>query len=161
MNVQEVLEKYDSDSQVRKPKNKSLVWIISILAILFSAFHLYTTFHPLPTLQQRAVHLLFGMALVYLIYPTFKKQDRSKIPFYDWILFALSIVSCGYLFVEYNDIMTTRGGIANTTDIVMAILTVLLVLETARRVTGIILPILALIFYLIHSSVMLSGYQEC
>ncbi|WP_404427976.1 TRAP transporter permease [Ureibacillus chungkukjangi] len=146
VNVQEVLEKYDSDSQVRKPKNKSLVWIISILAILFSAFHLYTTFHPLPTLQQRAVHLLFGMALVYLIYPTFKKQDRSKIPFYDWILFALSIVSCGYLFVEYNDIMTTRGGIANTTDIVMAILTVLLVLETARRVTGIILPILALIF---------------
>ncbi|PYF05784.1 TRAP transporter 4TM/12TM fusion protein [Ureibacillus chungkukjangi] len=146
VNVQEVLEKYDSDSQVRKPKNKSLVWIISILAILFSAFHLYTTFQPLPTLQQRAVHLLFGMALVYLIYPTFKKQDRSKIPFYDWILFALSIVSCGYLFVEYNDIMTTRGGIANTTDIVMAILTVLLVLETARRVTGIILPILALIF---------------
>jgi len=146
VNVQEVLEKYDSDSQVRKPRNKSLVWIISIFAILFSIFHLYTTFNPLPTLQQRAVHLLFGMALVYLIYPTFKKQDRTKIPFYDWILFALSIVSCGYLFVEYNDIMTTRGGIANTTDIVMAILTVLLVLETARRVTGIILPILALIF---------------
>ena len=146
VNVQEVLEKYDTDSQVRKPKNKSLVWIISILAILFSAFHLYTTFNPLPTLQQRAVHLLFGMALVYLIYPTFKKQNRSKIPFYDWILFALSIVSCGYLFVEYNDIMTTRGGIANTTDIAMGILTVLLVLETARRVTGVILPILALIF---------------
>lgn len=146
VNVQEVLEKYDGDSKIRKPNKKWTVWFISILAILFAAFHLYTTFYPLPTLQQRAVHLLFGMAIVYLIYPTYKKQDRTKIPFYDWILFLLCITSCGYLFLEYNEIMTSRGGIPNTTDIVMAILTVLLVLETARRVTGWVLPILALIF---------------
>ena len=146
VNVQEVREKYDSDSIIRKPYKKWVVWIISILATLFAAFHLYTTFYPLPTLQQRAVHLLFGMAIVYLIYPAFKKQDRSKIPFHDWILFALCIVCCGYLFLEYEEIMTSRGGVPNTTDIIMGILTVLLVLETARRVTGWILPILALIF---------------
>ncbi len=146
VNLQEVREKYDSDSIIRKPAKKYLVWVISILAMLFAAFHLYTTFNPLPTLQQRAVHLLFGMAIVYLIYPAYKKQDRTKIPFYDWILFALSIASCGYLFMEYNEIMTSRGGVPNTADILMAILTVLLVLETARRVTGWVLPILALIF---------------
>lgn len=146
VNLQEVREKYDSDSIIRKPNQKFVVWFISIFAILFAVFHLYTTFYPLPTLQQRAVHLLFGMAIVYLIYPTFKKQDRTKIPLYDWILCALSIASCGYLFMEYDEIMTSRGGVPNTTDVVMAILTVLLVLETARRVTGWVLPILALIF---------------
>ena len=146
VNLQEVREKYDSDSIIRKPNQKFVVWFISIFAILFAVFHLYTTFYPLPTLQQRAVHLLFGMAIVYLIYPTFKKQDRTKIPLYDWILCALSIASCGYLFMEYDEIMTSRGGVPNTTDVVMAILTVLLVLETARRVTGWVLPIFALIF---------------
>ncbi|MDI7741424.1 TRAP transporter permease [Lysinibacillus fusiformis] len=146
VNLQEVREKYDSDSIIRKPNQKFVVWFISIFAILFAVFHLYTTFYPLPTLQQRAVHLLFGMAIVYLIYPTFKKQDRTKIPLYDWILCAISIASCGYLFMEYDEIMTSRGGVPNTTDVVMAILTVLLVLETARRVTGWVLPILALIF---------------
>lgn len=146
VNLQEVREKYDSDSIIRKPNQKFVVWFISIFAILFAVFHLYTTFYPLPTLQQRAVHLLFGMAIVYLIYPTFKKQDRTKIPLYDWILCAISIASCGYLFMEYDEIMTSRGGVPNTTDVVMAILTVLLVLETARRVTGWVLPIFALIF---------------
>lgn len=48
------------------------------------------------------------------------------------------------LYIE--DIVTVRGGVANTTDILMAMLTVILVFEAARRVTGWILPILALLF---------------
>lgn len=144
--VQAVLEKYDTDSKVRKPKIKGVIIGISIMAILYSIFHIYTIYYPLPTIQQRAVHLVFGMALVFLIYPTFGKQRRDRIPWYDWILFLASLTSMGYLFVEYNAIVTERGGIPNTMDIVMSIITVLLVLESARRVTGWILPILALVF---------------
>ena len=48
--VQEVLEKYDTDSKVRKYSNKSLVILLSILGILYSIFHLYITFNPIPTL---------------------------------------------------------------------------------------------------------------
>ncbi|MEK4129545.1 TRAP transporter permease [Solibacillus sp. FSL W8-0474] len=144
--VQEVLEKYDTDSKVRKYSNKSMVILLSVLGILYSLFHLYITFNPIPTLLMRSIHLLFAMGLVFLIYPTFNKQRRDKIPFYDWILFALSIGACGYLFVEYQDIVSTRGGIPNTVDIIVAIMAVLLVLETARRVTGWVLPILALVF---------------
>lgn len=144
--VQKVLEKFDLESNVRKWNNKGIVWFFSILAIGYALFHLYITFNPLPTLLQRNFHLMFGLAMVFLLYPTFKKQDRTKIPFYDWILFGLSIASCTYLFVVYQDIVTTRGGMASTTDIMMAILTVILVFEAARRVTGWVLPILALLF---------------
>ena len=42
--------------------------------------------------------------------------------------------------------MTTRGGIPNTLDIVFSIMTVVLVVEAARRVMGWMLPILGLIF---------------
>lgn len=144
--AQKILEKYDSDAKTRQPKNKYISWFISIFAILFSIYHLYTTFHPLPTLQHLAVHLLFGLAIVFLLYPSFKKQNRRKIPFYDWILFGLAILSCVYLFIVYQDIVTVRGGVPNDMDIVMGILTVVLVLEATRRITGWVLPILALIF---------------
>ena len=144
--IQEVLEKYDTDSKVRKYSSKSLVILLSILGILYSLFHLYITFNPIPTLLLRSIHLLFAVGLVFLIYPTFNNQRRDKIPFYDWILFILSIGAIGYLFVEYQAIVTSRGGIPNTLDVVVAIIAVVLVLETARRVTGWILPFLALIF---------------
>lgn len=143
---QEVLEKYDTDAKVRKLKNRKLVFLIAAIAIAYTVYHLYVTFNPLPALQARSIHVAVGMGLIFLVYPTFKKQDRTKIPFYDWILFIFSLGTAGYLMYEYNDIMTTRGGIPNTLDIVFAILTVVLVLEAARRVTGIILPILALVF---------------
>lgn len=144
--AQKVLEKYDADARVRTPRVKSIALFISILAIIYSLFHLYVTFNPLPALKQRAFHMGVGMALIFLLYPTFKGQKRDRIPIYDWILFLLSLLSVGYLFYEYNDIMTVRGGIPNQMDIVMAIMTVILVLEAARRITGFILPILALIF---------------
>lgn len=144
--VQKVLEKFDLESNVRKVNNKAILWGISLLAISFAVFHLYVTFNPLPTLLQRNVHLMGGLVLVFLLYPTFKKQNRTKIPFYDWILVGLSVASSVYLFVVYPDIVTTRGGIATTTDILMAIMTVILVFEAARRVTGWILPILAMLF---------------
>ncbi|MFC2949076.1 TRAP transporter permease [Virgibacillus sediminis] len=143
---QEVLEKFDTDARVRKMKNRSIAIFISVIAILYSAYHLYITYNPMPALQQRAVHMAVGMALIFLLYPTFKNQDRSKVPVYDWLLFLLSLSTAGYLIYEYTEIVTTRGGIPNGMDIAMAMLTVVLVLEAARRVTGIILPILALIF---------------
>jgi len=144
--IQKVLEKYDSDAKVRKFNNKSIVFVISFMGVMFSLLHIYATFNPIPTLIMRSIHLMFALGLVFLIYPTFKNQNRTKIPIYDWIFFALSLSSFIYLFVEYDNLMTMRGGIPNTMDIVMGILTVLLVLEGARRVTGLILPILALIF---------------
>ena len=87
------------------------------------------------------------MAIIFLIYPTYSKQDRSKVALYDWLLFILALVTAGYLIFEYTAIVTTRGGIPNTMDIVMAIMTVLLVLEAARRVTGWILPIISTYFF--------------
>ncbi len=141
-----ILEKFDTESKVRKFSGKRVAFVVAAIAIFYSLFHLYITFNPMPTLQQRAIHVAVGMALVFLIYPTYNSQNRSKVAVYDWLLFVLALASAGYLIVEYTEIVTTRGGIPNTLDIVFAIMTVILILEAARRVTGWILPILALIF---------------
>lgn len=144
--TQAVQEKYDKDSRTRKFSSKGTVWTVTILAVLYSLFHLYMVFNPMPALQQRSIHVAVGLALVYMLYPMFKKQDRSKLPILDWVLAAASLFTAGYILIEYQAIVTERGGIPNNVDIIMALLTVLLILEAARRVTGWILPILALIF---------------
>lgn len=141
-----VQEKYDKDARTRQFSNKMIVWVVTIVAVLYSLFHLYMVFNPMPALQQRSIHVAVGLALVYMLYPMFKKQDRSKLPVLDWVLAAISLFTAGYILIEYDAIVTERGGIPNTIDIIMAIITVVLILEAARRVTGWILPILALVF---------------
>ena len=144
--TQAIQEKYDKDARTRKFSSKGTIWTVTILAVLYSLFHLYMVFNPMPALQQRSIHVAVGLALVYMLYPMFKKQDRSKLPILDWVLAAASLFTAGYILIEYQAIVTERGGVPNTVDIIMAIVTVLLILEAARRVTGWILPILALIF---------------
>ncbi|MEW9672271.1 TRAP transporter permease [Ammoniphilus sp. 3BR4] len=143
---QEILEKFDRESVVRTLSNNKIALFVTALAIFYSIFHLYNTYYPMPELKQRAIHVGLGVALIFLIYPAGKSSNRSKISWYDWILFLLALASTGYLLAEYQEIMTTRGGVPTTLDIIFAILTVVLVLEGARRITGWILPILSLIF---------------
>ncbi|MEK5752269.1 TRAP transporter permease [Acinetobacter variabilis] len=143
---QELLEKFDRESVTRNPINKSVRWFIAALAISYSLFHLYITFNPLPELIQRAAHVSIGLALIFLLYPARQASSRQKVAWTDWIWVIASFVSFFYLFKEYQAIMTTRGGIPNTLDIVFSIMTVVLVVEAARRVMGWMLPILGLIF---------------
>lgn len=143
--TQAVLEKFDRDSTTRNYRSKTVYYIMMIIAILYSLFHIYLVFNPMPTLQSRSIHVAIGLVLIFLLYPMYKSQDRGKVPIYDWILSIGGISTALYIYVEYNEIMTSRIS-PNTMDIIMGILAVILVLEAARRVTGLILPILALIF---------------
>lgn len=141
-----ILEKFDRESRTRSFNKKTLILLIGTLAALYSIFHIYTTFFPMPQLIHRSIHLGFGMALIFLVYPTYKSQNRGKIPWYDYILALLSFSSFIYLIIEYDAIATERGGIANNLDIIFGVIAVVLVIEATRRVLGWILPILALIF---------------
>lgn len=142
----ELLEKFDKESVTRTPKQKSVGLFITVLAIFYSLFHLFITFNPLPELIQRSAHVSIGIALIFLLYPARQSSDRQHIAWFDWILMLASLASFGYLWIEYQNIMTSRGGIPNTLDIVFAIMTVVLVIEAARRIMGWMLPILGLIF---------------
>lgn len=143
---QEILEKYDRESVTRQSSSKIQKYIITAIAVLYSFFHLYITFYPMPTLLQRAIHVAVGALLIFLIYPASTKKRTSGIAWYDWLWLAGSVASMGYLIHQYEAIMTIRGGIPNTADIIFAMITVAVVLEAARRVTGWILIIFSLIF---------------
>ena len=144
----QILEKYDRESITRHLTQGPAKYFIAAICILYSLFHLYITFNPMPALLQRAVHVGVGFGLIFLIFPATKSTSRSKVAWYDWIWLLLSISGVAYLFYAYQDIVTSRGGMANQVDIIFSIITVICVLEGSRRITGWILPILASIFLL-------------
>lgn len=146
--TQAILEKYDRESITRHITQGPVKYIIAAICILYSLFHLYITFNPMPSLLQRSVHVGVGFALIFLIFPASKKSSRKRVAWYDWIWFLLSLSGMTYLIYEYQDIVTSRGGMANSIDVIFSIITVICVLEGSRRITGWILPILASIFLL-------------
>lgn len=141
-----VLEKYDRESITRHITQGPVKYLLAGICILYSLFHLYITFNPMPALLQRSVHVGVGFALIFLIFPASKKSSRQRVAWYDWIWFALSFSGMGYLIYEYQDIVTSRGGMVNQVDVIFSLITVVCVLEGSRRITGWILPILAGIF---------------
>lgn len=148
VDAQAILEKYDRESVTRNPKSTFVRYLIAVIAILYSAFHLYITFNPLPELVQRSVHVAVGLVLIFLLYPAGKKSSRASVAWCDWLWVAASFLGMAYLIWQYQDIVTVRGGIPNQTDIIVSIITVAAVLEGARRITGWILTIFSSVFLL-------------
>ncbi|MFW6149103.1 MAG: TRAP transporter permease [Atribacterota bacterium] len=150
IDVQALLEKYDSESRIRKPVG-IFALIITILAVSMSAFHFYTAgFGLILALKQRAVHLAFTLALVFLLYPFGgKKSDYEKgihqIPFYDVILSILGALVCMYLVVFYDQLVL-RAGLPTMLDLIVGGATILLVLEATRRSIGLPLVIVVIVF---------------
>lgn len=141
-----ILEKYDRESITRHITQGPVKYFIAAICIFYSLFHLYITFNPMPALLQRSVHVGIGFALIFLIFPASKKSSRQRVAWYDWLWFVFSLSGMAYLIYEYQDIVTSRGGMANQTDVIFSLITVVCVLEGSRRITGWILPILAGIF---------------
>ncbi|MDG6894159.1 TRAP transporter permease [Volucribacter amazonae] len=144
--AEQILEKYDRESVTRQSNNRFTKGLISLIAVLYSLFHLYITFFPMPTLLQRAIHVGVGLVLIFLIYPATQQSRQKGVRWYDWLLVLVAAAGVLYLINQYQAIMTVRGGIPNHLDIIMSVLTVIAVLEATRRVTGWVLIIFALIF---------------
>lgn len=144
---QELLSKYDKESNFRNFSG-ILKWVITIGAIAFSCFQLYTAiFGTLASQLQRSVHLTFALGLIFLLYPMTKKALNNRLPIYDGILALVSIVVGLYWTIEYSDLVQ-RAGMYNTLDMVVGGLAILLVLEAARRVVGVPIVVIAVTFLL-------------
>lgn len=144
---QELLSKYDKESRFREYSG-ILKWVVTIGAISFSLFQLYTAiFGTLASQLQRSVHLTFALGLIFLLYPMHKNAAKNRLPIYDGILAATSIFVGLYWTFEYSELVR-RAGMYNTLDIVVGGLAILLVLEVARRVVGLPIVIIAVSFLL-------------
>lgn len=137
--------------------------LIAVTAVVMSLYHIYyrlvPSFNlpiapgftlrigPVDSLVLKDIHLLFSLVLVFFLYPL-RKGLGPRIPVYDLVFAALSVIVTAYLLVRYEYVVTRFATVhpLEPADFVMAILSILLVLEATRRSIGLALPITALVF---------------
>ena len=140
-----ILKKYDIESD-KMEYTGFMAKFVMALAISFSIFQLYTaTFGVLDAQLQRAVHLGFGLSLVYLLYPTRKSWSRHKLHPFDLLLAILGAAAPAYIVYNYQSLVL-RAGLTSGMDLYIGLLGVLLVIEAARRVVGIPMVCVVLAF---------------
>ena len=145
----------DLETGNRKPNSVFINNILLYIALTWSLFQLYVS-SPLvleitPWMNAdvvKRVHVSFAGLLAFLSYPAFKKSSRSQIPWSDWVMGFLIVISCVYLI--YNQVWDSRAfemrlGVPNSTDLLLSCVGLLLLLEATRRSLGPPLMIVALI----------------
>lgn len=141
----EILKKYDKESDVMEYTGL-MAKIVSAIAIAFSVFQLYTAIWGVLDAQlQRAVHLGFGLALVYLLYPSRQSWSRTKLHPFDLLLAILGAAAPAYIMMQYNSLVL-RAGTVNSTDMIVGLVGIALVIEATRRVVGIPMVIVVCAF---------------
>lgn len=121
-------------------------WFIATIAFSWSAYQLYMVIDPGNSSYVRFVHLAFGIALAFSMHAMSKNSKlKSTITWYDFIIMGIGIIAILYQWFAYRD-LAMRAGAWTQLDVIMGILTVLVVLEASRRVMGLPLMLVAIIF---------------
>ena len=129
-----------------------------MIALCWSLFQLsLASWLLLDSTYIRAIHLAFAFLIVFLSYPTLRRDvripglrwlgEKQKIPPADMILAVLAALSALYIVLDYEGI-AGRVGMPNGRDMLFGALLILLLLEATRRVIGPALPLIAVFFTL-------------
>ncbi|MEM8837340.1 MAG: TRAP transporter permease [Pseudomonadota bacterium] len=143
----------EADTGGRAPKDafsRNVLWTVPLV---WSIYQLWIA-SPLPFIlgvgvwndtETRAIHLGFAVFLAFLAFPAFKSSPRHKIRIATWIIAIAATVTASYLWWDYRGV-ADRTGNPNMTDLVMAGVGLVLLLEAARRSLGFPLMGVALFF---------------
>ncbi len=138
--------------------------IIYIYVVSVGLFHIYTSiFGNFEAYLQRALHLSMILPLVFIWWPISKKAPKDIVPFYDWILALLSMAPGIYIATNYWNISMRIVQVdpVTTSQLILGILLVILLLEASRRIVGMPLTIIAVIFlvYMVFASKISGLFQ--
>ena len=121
-----------------------LFYITGGIAIFTSIFHLYTAgVGLLSALDQRGIHLLLMLTLAFITYST-NGNSAQRLQWMDCLLMAGAIASSAHLLATWES--NTGAFIPTLSDLVFGFILILVVLEAARRTSGLALPITAMVF---------------
>ena len=141
--VQEVMEKYDRESNTRIWQGVPKAVITSVM-VLFSVYCLLMTLFSVEQAETRLARFLaFVIVIGYLMYPV-KKTGHSPnhIPWYDIVLMVVGAGSFVYFSVNAVDIMM-MGTRIGTLEVVLGICGIAVLIELCRRCVGI--PIIVVV----------------
>jgi TRAP-type uncharacterized transport system fused permease subunit len=114
------------------------------VAIVMSLFHLYAAYAIVPTQELRYTHVAFTLVLSFLLFPV-SARFRNRIRWWDVVPAVLAVAISAYALWGGED-FTDRATGPDRLDVALGLLFILVLLEATRRTTGIIMPVVALLF---------------
>ncbi len=131
------------------PQPRLVLRVIMVLGIALSLFQLYAAgVQPLGLFYQRPIHLGFILVLCFLIYPAFgRDRPRGALGWaIDAPLIVASVVVGAWLPINIDTIANQI--FPRDIDVWIGVLTMVVVLEGARRAVGLGMTIIGVVFIL-------------
>lgn len=133
-------------------------WFVGVWLVATALFHLYTaTVGILQPRLQRGAHLLLLLPMAFLLYPATKKSPKDRFTLLDVIFAALSVLPSLYLMI-YNNSLNMRFERVDpltTTQIILGIIVIVLLLEAIRRA---VVPAMAILLIAMMAYVYIAPY---
>jgi TRAP transporter 4TM/12TM fusion protein len=148
-NAEEFIGSEIGSRDLSSPLGKCIVLIL----IAWSLFQLWYA-SPLPFMfnfaafnedQAKFIHLSFAVMLAFSLFPFSKKSISTKLSIVDIIIGIAAASTVLYLLLN-RDALVERVGIPTNTDIAVAIVGMILLLEATRRSLGLPLVIVSVVF---------------
>jgi TRAP transporter 4TM/12TM fusion protein len=145
--AREKIEKYLEEEEGAFNRLGGTVGIaITAIAVFVSLFHLYAALEVVPAHILRPAHVGMVLLLCFLLFPM-AHRFRNRIRWWDYLLAGASIVPIAYM-ISQGAYFGDRATMPTTTDYIVGVVLIVLLLEGTRRATGWIMPGVAIVFLL-------------
>lgn len=123
---------------------------IMVIGVIMSLFHIYVLgIEPIDTWVFRSMHVMFAMILIVLTKPTQLTGSKKGWGYlWDFVLIALCLATSLYITINVQRLVLFLQFDPNMTDVIICAIGAFLVLETTRRINGLTMPLLAMLFLL-------------
>src|SRR3954471_4694945 len=144
----EALQKAESFVEAEEgAANRLMGWagkISTAIAVVMSLFHLYAAYAIVPTQELRYTHVAFTLVLSFLLFPL-ASRFRNRVRWWDVVPGIVAVATIVYALWGGDD-FTDRATTPERWDVIVGVVFILLVLEATRRTTGLIMPVVAVLF---------------
>jgi TRAP transporter 4TM/12TM fusion protein len=157
-----VSEKIEVRIEEEEPKRRRrlsgpMEWVSRFVAIglpVYSFLYIMNLLDPMGLFiysgSHNAIFLAAVLSLVFLQVPATKSAPKNRVPWYDLILICMSLLGVVYIAIDYEALLVAGGVSITPAQQILALFTIVAVMEAVRRTVGWVMIIIVL-FFLVHA----------
>ena len=134
--AEEAVTSQEEEKSTRRKLKGSEGKLISVIAVCFSLYQIITGYFPLIAMYQRLIHVIFGFALIFLIFPLSTRQRRDRLSWDGYVFVGLLLYISFYVVTNFVARADQVGLEPPLYELILGGLLIFLTLEASRRTTG-------------------------